>query len=151
MPSVLPVDAHAQQVALADAIAPAGAHDLVVLIGAPCRRQQHHEGEVGGALGQHARRVRHHDAARLGRGDVDMVVADAAGCADADAVGQLRDRLGRQRQRVGEQKRLGAMRGCGFDDFGHRHVVLAIGHNGIELLSRPRHHVARHEGSEHEA
>ena len=67
------------------------------------------------------------------------------------AIWPLRTRLRRQRQCVGEQKRFGAMCVRGFDDFGWRHVVLAIGDNGIEVLSRPRHHVARHEGGEHEA
>ena len=45
----LAADAHAQQVSLADPAAPARSHDRVVLVGAPRRRQQHHEGEIGGA------------------------------------------------------------------------------------------------------
>ena len=147
----LAVHPHTQQVALADPIAPAGTHDLVVMIGTPRRRQQHHEGEVGGALGQHVRRVGHDQAPRLRRRDIDVVVADAAGGADTHARRQPRDRIRGQRQRIGEHDRIGPVRAGRLDHLVRGHVVLALDHDGIEFLPRPRHHVARHQGGKHQS
>ncbi len=87
----LPGDANAQQVALADAVTPALAHDTVILGAATGRGQQQHHGMIGGAFVQHAGGIGHHHPTRPRRGNIDMVVPDAAGCADANGIGQARD------------------------------------------------------------
>ena len=143
--------AHAEQIALPNPIPPSRAHDLVVFVGAPRRRQQHHEGEVGRAFRQHVGRVGHDDTARLRRRNIDVVVADTAGGADTHACRQARDGIGTQRQRVGEHDGLGAMRMCRLDHLLGRHVAVAFGHHGIEFRTSARHHVARHQGGKHQA
>ena len=64
--------------------------------------QDERPGEIGRGLGQHVRRVGHHDAARAGRGHVDVVVAD--GHRGHDCAGPSRLRSTVVVHRVGEHR-----------------------------------------------
>jgi hypothetical protein len=72
---------------------PVALHDL------PPHGEDQREGEVGGRLVEHARRVGHDHPARRARGDVDPVVADAEVRDDAQRGQEVeRDRLVREDQ-----------------------------------------------------
>ena len=140
---------HPQQLALADAVAPALPHDAVVFQSAASGGEQQHHGVVGGALVQHAGRVGDGDAARPGRRDVDMVEADATGGADPDAGRQPGDGRGGQRQRVGEQDRLSFQRRGGGGDLGHGHVARPLMDHRVELRPRSGDHRVRGQAGQH--
>jgi hypothetical protein len=144
-------DTHAEQLALADPVAPALAHDAVILRTSAGRGEQQHHGVVGGALVQHAGGVCHHDAAGMGGRYVDMVVAHADRGANPDSGRQSGDGSGVQRQRVGEHDRVGLERGGRLSDLGHRHVGGALGDDGVEIGAGTGDHPGRRQTTQHEA
>ncbi len=126
-------DADAQQVPLADAVPPAGAHQRVILVGTAGGGQEQPEGEIGGAIVQHARGVGDDHPGGAGGGDVDMIEADRAGGADAQPGRQSGDGGGVEAEGVGEQDRLRFVGLGGGDRLGRGHVVGAAVDQGVEL------------------
>ena len=78
---LLTLQRHAQELGGRPAFPFAGADHPLPLTGAAGGHQHQGEGAFGRGEGENLRRVRHHDAARVGGGDVDMVETDAE-CGD---------------------------------------------------------------------
>lgn len=147
----LAAETNTKQIALAKATAPALAHDAVILASAPGGAKQHHEGKVGGTVGKHTRRVRHNQAVCFGRRDIDVVVTDGTGRADADGRGEAGNDVRAQRERMGKHDGFSAV-GCGrLDDLIGGHVIGALVNQGIELSVGTRDHVAREPGGQDQA
>jgi len=97
---------------------------------------QQREAEVGGRLGEHARRVADRDAARGARGDVDVVVADG----EAADRAQLRTRIeqrGVDRLRAGDEDAGLAVQAR--DHLFARPDVVGVVALDVEVLAQVRH------------
>ncbi len=83
----------------------AGTQLPLALPAATCDGQKKQHGDISRAIGQHARRVGHHDALRLGGGDIDVIEADPEIAEDfrTDIPGKDRSR---QLVRNGRQHRI---------------------------------------------